>query len=466
MTGEMIHSDIFNFFAQYMDSNLAAVLSIITSILLAIIVTFLAVKLSNLIFKKIIRSNEIHVRFLHSLFTIICILCGILLLAVLFGYSGSLGRVLLGSTGLLIAIVGFAAQAAIGDIIAGVMIGITRPFKLGDLISIEGTEIIGVVHDMTIRHTVLHCFDGLYEIVPNSVINGSVIHNGTYHKELTGAHLDFGISYGSDIRTAMKIIHDAVIGCRHTVEYAGDNPEGKRAAVYMTDFGSSAIMLRTTVWARNADELYIARSEIMMKVKEDFEANGVEIPFNFINVVDRGSVPIDEPPVKTDEFDVIYEDESTEILKSVKNFCRAYRVTDKDTARINLLTEELLEMMKDYRGSESYFTINMEEGNSCELHYKIRADVSDSHKKYLYALDRTSNNGILSGLVNKIIGDNSFVVKDDQWSLSQYREDIRSGEVEVEAIGTSIITSMADDIRINTKNGLAEIVICKKVETN
>ena len=56
-------------------------------------------------------------------------------------------------------------------------------------------------------------------------------------------------------------------------------------------------------------------------------------------------------------------------------------------------------------------------------------------------------------------------IKDDQWSLSQYREDVKNGKVPIEGIGASIITSLADDINIKTRNGVAEIVIYKKVST-
>ena len=163
---------------------------------------------------------------MHSFINFLCILGGMLLVGIFFGYTNDLGRVLLGSTGLVIAIIGFAAQATIGDVIAGIMIGISKPYKRGDRLTIEGTGVSGTVRDMTIRHTVIHRFDGLYEIVPNSVMNSSIVQNDSYNGELTGSYLEIGISYDSDIRTAMKIIHDAVIGCRYTVEYAGDNPEG------------------------------------------------------------------------------------------------------------------------------------------------------------------------------------------------------------------------------------------------
>ena len=52
---------------------------------------------------------------------------------------------------------------------------------------------------------------------------------------------------------------------------------------------------------------------------------------------------------------------------------------------------------------------------------------------------------------------------DEQWSLSKYREEISAGNVSQTDIGKSILVNIADDIRVNSKDGEIEIIIYKKV---
>ena len=233
------------------EPHVSLTFSVVLIIALTLLLVVGAIKLNRVLFRRIIRADSLYLKYGESLLDFLFIICGLLLLGVFLGNARGLSKVLLGSTGLIVVIIGIAAQSTLGDVIAGLMIGLCRPFRLGDRITLESSGISGTVRDMTIRHTVIHQFDGLYVVVPNSVINNEVIHNNSYHNELTGSYLEFSISYDSDIETAMRIIHDAVVNCIYAVEYVGDNPEYKRAAVYVTDFAASSINLRTTVWTRS-----------------------------------------------------------------------------------------------------------------------------------------------------------------------------------------------------------------------
>ncbi len=270
-----------------MGKYLAGTLASVAVVLIAGLLTVAAVRLNNVIFRKVLRKKDLRLRYMKNFLDLLIIVCGMLLLGIFFGNSRELGRILLGGSGLIVAIIGFAAQSALGDVAAGFMMGVCKPFQLGDRITLESSGISGTVRDMTVRHTLIHRFDGLYVVVPNSVINKEIIHNTSYSGELTGSYLFFDISYDSDVEKAMRIIHNAVISCRFVVETAGDNPEHKRAAVYITDFTDSSVQLRTTIWARNSDENFLACSSIRLKVKKEFERQGIEIPYNFMNVVVR-----------------------------------------------------------------------------------------------------------------------------------------------------------------------------------
>jgi len=80
--------------------------------------------------------------------------------------------------GILAAIIGFAAQAAISNLIAGVFIVIFKPFRVGDYIKLDDSR-IGIVEDITLRHTVINNFENKRLIIPNSIISTESVLNHT-----------------------------------------------------------------------------------------------------------------------------------------------------------------------------------------------------------------------------------------------------------------------------------------------
>ena len=74
---------------------------------------------------------------------------------------------LLQGSALIVAVVGFAAQPVIINIICGLLISLQKPFEVGDRIIVG--EDSGIVEDITLRHTVLRLYDGIRLIIPNGL---------------------------------------------------------------------------------------------------------------------------------------------------------------------------------------------------------------------------------------------------------------------------------------------------------
>jgi small-conductance mechanosensitive channel len=90
----------------------------------------------------------------------------------------SLGRLAAGifaSTAVLGLIIGFAAQNTISNIIAGVLIAITQPIRIGDRVSFEERE--GRVTDITLSYTFIDPGDGSQIVVPNQMLVEGIVHN-------------------------------------------------------------------------------------------------------------------------------------------------------------------------------------------------------------------------------------------------------------------------------------------------
>ncbi len=87
----------------------------------------------------------------------------------------TLATSLLAGASILAVAVGFAAQAALGNIISGVFIILFRPFRVTDRLKIR--ELSGIVEDITLRHTVLRDMENKRIIIPNTVISNEIIVN-------------------------------------------------------------------------------------------------------------------------------------------------------------------------------------------------------------------------------------------------------------------------------------------------
>ncbi|MBQ7175514.1 MAG: mechanosensitive ion channel family protein [Lachnospiraceae bacterium] len=453
----------------------------IIAVLLAAGITVFAIFLNHELFQRVLGQNELTKKFLKSLLDLLFIILGVVLGGIFFGSGRSMGRVLLGSTGLVVAIIGFAAQSALGDVIAGVMIGASRPFRLGDRIELQSSGISGTIQDMSIRHTVIHQFDGLYVIVPNSELNKEIIHNYSYHGELTGTYLEFDISYGSDVQKAMKIIHDAVASNRYAVEYPGDNPERKTAAVYVTGFMQSSVRLRTTVWARNSDDNFLACSAIRVRVKQEFERQGIEIPFNYLNVVMRGKTSPEEQeqviaagPVPDGQSVTVTVGEENEVLEGVfaqvESFCKKYRVSSKESMHIRMLSEEVMAILQSQTGSfDGRFWIDMK-GHTAQIRVETETMLDERAKRKLMSVSGSPVKP--TGMVDMIRS-----VYDDyrlgrrgsssgiwSWKGSQQKSSAATKVADpVANLEKSIIETLADDVQISISDNKVQMIIFKRL---
>lgn len=82
---------------------------------------------------------------------------------------------ILASTAVLAAIIGFAAQHTIGNMVAGVQLAISQPIKIGDRISFE--EMSGRVTDITLSYTYVNPGDGTAVVIPNQMLVDGIVHN-------------------------------------------------------------------------------------------------------------------------------------------------------------------------------------------------------------------------------------------------------------------------------------------------
>ena len=193
-----------------------------------------------------------------------------------------IGKVLFQGTAILGAVFGLAAQPVLGDFFSGIAITLNRPFEIGDWIELEnGTA--GVVADITPRHVVLRSLGTVEIIVPNSKINALMIKDTSF-KKLRSTKMEFNVAYGTDTDKASEIIKNAVTASELTVP-AKDEDYGP---VFFEAFADSSLVLTMVVYYKQSTSGLEVKTDVNKRVNDAFNEAGIEIPFNYVNVVMQG----------------------------------------------------------------------------------------------------------------------------------------------------------------------------------
>lgn len=259
----------------------------VISIAIIIVFSWILLRINKKVFRKV-RENKsgLHLIFFERMnIAIIVIACVILVLSVFSGV-GAVWKTLLSGTAIISAVLAFAAQDIIKDILAGLMISIYKPFEIGNRIELEDGS-AGIVKDISMRHVVIRTIDTQEMIIPNSKLNGMTILNDSYHSSVRSAHFYFYISYSSDVKKAMKVIRECVINCRYAVPGKQTENGMDYAPVYFLAYETSSLKLATTVYYTEDAATEVVKSEINLLVNEALKNNGIEIPYNYLNVIHK-----------------------------------------------------------------------------------------------------------------------------------------------------------------------------------
>jgi len=171
----------------------------------------------------------------------------------------------LGAAGLAI---GLALQGSLGNFAAGILMIIFKPFKVGDFI--EGAGTAGVVEEIQIFTTQLRTPDNKTIIVPNAKMTGDNITNYTV-KGTRRVDFVFGIGYDDDIDKARSIIKEIIDQDERVLK-------DQKPLIVVSDLADSSVNFTVRAWT-TADDYWSFYFDTTEKVKKQFDAQGVSIPF-------------------------------------------------------------------------------------------------------------------------------------------------------------------------------------------
>ncbi len=261
--------------------------------LAVIAVTIVAAKIVSIILSKHftlvskrIRTNETQYSILRRLAVLFVYFIGLLIAASMVPALQGLSVSIFASAGILAIVIGFATQKALGNVISGIFIAFTQPFRVGDKVKID--EEYGTVEDITLRHTIIRTWDDRRLIIPNSKVDENNVINYTIGDPRILKTIEIGISYDSDIDLARKIMleealkNEKVIGGFEKHDFLGG---GKKSKVRVKECGEFSIVMLLYFWAKDQPTAVKTSYELIESIKKRFDKEGVEIPFPYRTLV-------------------------------------------------------------------------------------------------------------------------------------------------------------------------------------
>ncbi|PRY92892.1 small-conductance mechanosensitive channel [Hasllibacter halocynthiae] len=169
--------------------------------------------------------------------------------------------------------IGFAFKETFENFLAGILILLREPFKIGDFVECDSVE--GQIERITIRDTRLRQTDGQLVVVPNH----DLFHNPVVvrtDRDLRRAAITVGVAYGEDVDAAREVIADAI----RAVDSVRDDVHDVQ--VFAKAFASSSIDFEVAWWTGSTPlDIRSSRDQVVAAIKRALDESGIEIPFPY-----------------------------------------------------------------------------------------------------------------------------------------------------------------------------------------
>lgn len=192
-------------------------------------------------------ATQTRLRVVRRLVSAGILLIGAAVAASNFDELSSVAKGILASSAVLGLIVGFAARQTLANGIAGILLAITQPIRIGDLVTFE--EQSGVVEDMKLTYTYIRLDDGRRLIVPNERLAQSSVVNHTILDPRVQVEVSVWLPLDADLDQAMELIRN--------------EPDGVEVSVAEVD--KEGVRLSATTWASGPGERGKTAAELRLR---------------------------------------------------------------------------------------------------------------------------------------------------------------------------------------------------------
>ena len=172
------------------------------------------------------REGATRLRFVRRLIYAVIIVIGIALALSAFDGVSNLARGLLASGAIAAAVIGFAARQVLANFVAGIMLAITQPIRVGDWVTFDGNY--GVVEDVRLNYTILKTATQQRIVIPNEKLAGGILKNDTLVVDLVSLDVSVWVPPEADVEAAIVALEDET---HQEVTVAEAVPWGTRLSV-------------------------------------------------------------------------------------------------------------------------------------------------------------------------------------------------------------------------------------------
>ncbi len=172
--------------------------------------------------------------------------------------------------------IGFGLQKTFGNLIAGIILLMDRSIKPGDVIAIAdaaGNSTFGQIRKIGIRAVSLTTRDQKEYLIPNENLMVNQVENWSYSSKNVRVQVPVGIGYKCDIKLAEKLMLEAAKAATRVLTTPPP-------VVWLEQFGESSVDFKIHCWINDPEEgVGNVRSDVLKRLWDLFQENGIEIPF-------------------------------------------------------------------------------------------------------------------------------------------------------------------------------------------
>ena len=206
--------------------EISAAITIAVAILLALVVDRFLIgraerATQHLETAQFSREARTRLRMIRRLVFLMIILIGAIAALSQFTEVRRFATLLLGSTAVVAAIVGFAGRTVIANFVAGVMMAITQPVRIGDRVSI-GDDVQGRITDVALTYTSLDTGDGALTVVPNEKVVTEVVVNRSAGSPKAPVRAEVWVPLDADLEAGRKALEGGEVTSVRVAEVTSD----------------------------------------------------------------------------------------------------------------------------------------------------------------------------------------------------------------------------------------------------
>ena len=255
---QVVYDTIVNFFVTYS-------FQLIGALIILLIGLFIAKRVAKLV-TRLCESKGLDITLSRFIANVVKIIIVVMVGIICLNKIGISITPLVAAIGAISLGAGLAVQGLLSNYGAGLNIILTRPFVVGDTISVQGVS--GQVRDILMAYTLIVTEDEVEITIPNKHIVGEIIHNS---QQVSLLELSVGVAYSSDLDKVQEILESSIA----KQDLASD---AKPPMVGIANFGDSSVDIEVRVWA-DSKKINAARFALNKLIWDVLQKHQVEIPF-------------------------------------------------------------------------------------------------------------------------------------------------------------------------------------------